>query len=77
MAKNQIQKNIDSKIASIQKEISTLETELAKWQKVASDYETNRVTIESILEVHTAPDLAKKPRKPRASKNGGSGAPRG
>jgi len=53
-----VEQNINNKIASIEEQIKTLQADLKHWQKVASDYETNRVTIESILSVHNAPDVA-------------------
>ncbi|WEK20353.1 MAG: hypothetical protein P0Y49_04260 [Candidatus Pedobacter colombiensis] len=58
MAKSTIEKKIDSKVKSIQNHIKKLQDDLMHWQKIASDYETNRETIESILSVHNAPDLA-------------------
>lgn len=57
MAKSTIEKKIDTKVKSIQNQIKKLQNDLVHWQKVASDYETNRDTIESILSVHSAPDL--------------------
>jgi len=54
---NSIEKTIATKIESIQSDIKALQDQLKHWQKVASDYETNKVTIESILSVHDAPDL--------------------
>ena len=65
MAKS-IAESIDEKINSIKSEQEKLAAELKHWQKVASDYETNRTTIESILGIHNAPDLAvKKTRRKR------------
>lgn len=58
MAKSTIEKKIGSKIKFIQNQIKKLQNDLVHWQKIASDYETNRETIESILSVHNAPDLA-------------------
>lgn len=65
-----IEANIKRKLESIQAEIAKLQGDLKHWQKVASDYETNKVTIESILEVHNAPDLSAPVRKTRAKKGG-------
>lgn len=59
MAKNQIEKTIESNRKRIQKQIDKLQEELKHWDKIASDYETNRVTIESILSIQSAPDLGK------------------
>lgn len=58
MAKSAIEKKIDSKLKSINKMIEKLEGEKLHWQKIASNYETNRETLESILSLHDAPDLA-------------------
>lgn len=69
MAKS-IDKTLQDKIDSIIAQQEILAAELKHWQKVQSDYETNRVTIESILSVHAAPDLTssvKKTRKKRGS----------
>ncbi len=70
MAKNQIEKTIEANQKRIQKQIDNLEEELNHWNKIASDYETNRVTIESILSIQSAPDSAKpksgRGRKPKA-----------
>jgi hypothetical protein len=66
MAKSTIEKKIESKVKSIQNQIKKLQIDLAHWQKIASDYETNRETIESILSVHNAPDLG-------SNKKGNSG----
>ena len=63
-----VEKTITDKLASIEAQIITLQTELKHWQKVASDYETNKVTIESILSVHQAPDLSVPVKKTRAKK---------
>jgi len=61
-----VEKTITDKLASIEAQIIALQTELKHWQKVASDYETNKVTIESILSVHQAPDLSAPVKKTRA-----------
>lgn len=61
MAKSAIEKKIDSKLKKIDRDIKKLENEKAHWQKIASNYETNRETIESILTLHEAPDLSDKP----------------
>jgi len=58
-----IQDTISRKIESIKNEIDTLTEQLIHWEKIASDYETNKSTIESILSVHQAPELSEKPVK--------------
>jgi predicted ribosome quality control (RQC) complex YloA/Tae2 family protein len=75
MAKSAIEKKIDNKLKSISKQIAKLESEKLKWEKVASNYETNRETLESILSLHDAPDLAEgdngEKTEKRVSKKGG------
>lgn len=68
MAKTDIEKQISGKIKSIETDIKNLQEQLKHWQKIASDYETNRTTVESILSLQVAPDLAKGTRKTRAAK---------
>lgn len=63
-----VQVTITNKLASIEQQITALEAELKHWQKVASDYETNKVTIESILSVHQAPDISAPVKKGRGRK---------
>ena len=53
-----VETTIKTKISSIEEQIKALQADLKHWQKVASDYETNKVTIESILSVHNAPDIS-------------------
>jgi len=69
MAKSTIEKKIESKVKSIQNQIKKLQIDLAHWQKIASDYETNRETIESILSVHNAPDLGSNKKGSGGGKN--------
>jgi len=61
-----VEETINFKIDSLETHIEALQAELVHWRKVASDYETNRVTIESILSVHQAPDLSFAPAKTEA-----------
>lgn len=58
-----IEQTIQKKIESIKSEIETLTEQLMHWEKIASDYETNKSTIESILSVHQASELGEKPAK--------------
>lgn len=58
-----IEDTIAKKIESIRAEIMSLQEQLDHWEKISNDYQTNKVTIESILAVHTAPDLSSKPEK--------------
>jgi hypothetical protein len=59
-----IEDTIARKIESIKTEIDSLTEQLMHWEKIASDYETNKSTIESILSVHQAPELSsKEPKK--------------
>ncbi len=64
MPKLDIEKKIAKEIEAIRAEISKLETKLQEWEKISNDYQINKVTIESILSLHAAPDLS----------NGGTGA---
>lgn len=59
-----IEDTIARKIESIRTEIMSLQEQLDHWEKISNDYQINKVTIESILAVHTAPDLSLKPEKP-------------
>ena len=61
-----VEETINLKIDSLEAHIEALQAELVHWRKVASDYETNRVTIESILSVHQAPDLSFAPARTEA-----------
>jgi hypothetical protein len=53
-----IEETIAKKIDSIRKEITRYQEELDHWEKISNDYQINKVTIESILSVHQAPDLS-------------------
>ncbi|GGC51353.1 hypothetical protein GCM10011387_00950 [Pedobacter quisquiliarum] len=55
-----IEDTIAKKIDSIRNEIQALQEQLDHWEKISNDYQMNRSTIESILSVHQAPDLAEK-----------------
>lgn len=58
MPKLDIEKKIAKEIEAIRSEISKLETKLQEWEKISNDYQINKVTIESILSLHAAPDLS-------------------
>lgn len=58
MPKLDIEKKIAKEIETIRTEISKLETRLQEWEKISNDYQINKVTIESILSLHAAPDLS-------------------
>lgn len=76
MAKQSIAQTLQTKIDGIKAEQEKLAVDLKHWLKVQSDYETNKVTIESILSVHNAPDVSgggavgngKRTRRPRQKK---------
>ncbi|MCX2476170.1 hypothetical protein OQZ33_17690 [Pedobacter sp. MC2016-05] len=51
MANTNVRKSIQSKIESLGKEIESLQQELAKWEKIAADYETNSESIDLILSI--------------------------
>jgi hypothetical protein len=53
-----IEDTIAKKLDSIRNEISNLQDQLDHWEKISNDYQINKVTIESILSVHQAPDLS-------------------
>jgi hypothetical protein len=53
-----IEETIARKIESIRSEIAKYQEELDHWEKISNDYQINKVTIESILSVHQAPDLS-------------------
>jgi uncharacterized small protein (DUF1192 family) len=57
-ANNGIEELINNKIAVINQEIEKLKTELKQFQKLKEDYELNRHSIETILGLQNAPDLA-------------------
>jgi hypothetical protein len=56
-----IEETIAKKIDSIRGEITRYQEELDHWEKISNDYQINKVTIESILAVHQAPDLSEGP----------------
>lgn len=56
-----IEETIANKIESIRREITRYQEELDHWEKISNDYQINKVTIESILSVHQAPDLSGAP----------------
>ncbi len=56
-----IEETIARKIESIRSEIAKYQEELDHWEKISNDYQINKVTIESILSVHQAPDLSQGP----------------
>lgn len=58
-----IEDTIAKKIESIRNEIMSLQEQLDHWEKISNDYQINKVTIESILSVHAAPDLSASPGK--------------
>ncbi|MFD2581679.1 hypothetical protein ACFSR6_04195 [Pedobacter vanadiisoli] len=51
MANTNVRKSIQNKIESISKEIETLQGELKRWEKIATDYETNSESIDLILSI--------------------------
>jgi len=51
MANTNVRKSIQNKIESLGKEIESLQTELKRWEKIASDYETNSESIDLILSI--------------------------
>jgi len=53
MANTNVRKSIQSKIESLSKEIENLQLELKKWEKIATDYETNSESIDLILSIQT------------------------
>jgi hypothetical protein len=53
-----IEDTIAKKIESIRGEISKYQEQLDHWEKISNDYQINKITIESILAVHQAPDLS-------------------
>lgn len=61
-----IEDTIAKKIDSIRNEILNLQEQLDHWEKISNDYQVNKVTIESILSVHQAPDLSEN--QPKTSK---------
>jgi hypothetical protein len=64
-----IEETIAKKIENIRAEIAKYQEQLDHWEKISNDYQVNRTTIESILSVHQAPDLAEvKEKKTRGRK---------
>jgi len=64
-----IEETIAKKIENIRAEIAKYQEQLDHWEKISNDYQINRSTIESILSVHQAPDLAEgKEKKTRGRK---------
>ncbi|KRT13683.1 hypothetical protein ASU31_23335 [Pedobacter ginsenosidimutans] len=51
MANTNVRKSIQNKIESLGKEIESLQAELKRWEKIASDYETNSESIDLILSI--------------------------
>lgn len=65
--KKSIETLLNNKITSIKNEIEKLEKELQQAQVILADYNKNRTTIETILGLQSAPDVASSPTK-RAKK---------
>jgi hypothetical protein len=68
-----IEETISKKIETIRAEISKNQEQLDHWEKISNDYQVNKTTIESILAVHQAPDLAETKEKKAASKKAAKG----
>ncbi|GGE70153.1 hypothetical protein EV200_11141 [Pedobacter psychrotolerans] len=51
MANINVRKSIQTKIESLTKEIENLQSELVKWEKIASEYEVNSESIDLILSI--------------------------
>ncbi|WP_316841374.1 hypothetical protein [Pedobacter gandavensis] len=66
-AEKSIEVLIDNKIERVKNEIAKLQKELDQLSVIKADYDKNRTTIETILGLQSAPDLAV-PRKTRVSK---------
>jgi F0F1-type ATP synthase membrane subunit b/b' len=60
--KKSIENLLSNKITSIKNQIDKLENELQQTQTILVDYNKNRTTIETILGLQSAPDVAA-PRK--------------
>jgi hypothetical protein len=65
-----IEQTIGKKIEEIRSEITKYQEQLDHWEKISNDYQVNKVTIESILSVHQAPDLSGAKEKKTTSKKG-------
>jgi hypothetical protein len=63
-----IEQTIAKKIDEIRSEITKYQEQLDHWEKISNDYQINKVTIESILSVHQAPDLSEGKEKKTSSK---------
>lgn len=61
--KKSIENLLNNKISSIKNEIEKLEKELQQAQVILADYNKNRTTIETILGLQSAPDIAGTPKK--------------
>jgi prefoldin subunit 5 len=64
-----IEEKINNEITSIESQIEQLQEKLSTWKRVASDYETNRTTVEHILSLQNSPDLAGPAPKKYKTKN--------
>ncbi|NTD97020.1 hypothetical protein G6M26_06640 [Agrobacterium tumefaciens] len=51
MANINVRKSIQTKIESLTREIENLQSELVKWEKIASEYEVNSESIDLILSI--------------------------
>lgn len=62
-----IEQLLVNKIASIKAQIAALQEELKQAEHIKKDYDVNKVTIESILSLQSAPDVSvpKKSKPPR------------
>jgi hypothetical protein len=67
-----IEETIAKRIETIRAEISKNQEQLDHWEKISNDYQVNKVTIESILAVHQAPDLSE-PKEKKAGKKAAKG----
>lgn len=65
-----IEQTIAKKIEEIRSEITKYQEQLDHWEKISNDYQINKVTIESILAVHQAPDLSDVKEKKTSGKKG-------
>jgi hypothetical protein len=68
-----IEQTIANKIETIRAEISKNQEQLDHWEKISNDYQMNKVTIESILAVHQAPDLSEGKEKKASTKKANKG----
>lgn len=68
-----IEDTIAKKIEEIRNEISKYQEQLDHWEKISNDYQQNKVTIESILSVHQAPDLSEGKEKKTTGKKAAKG----